>query len=123
MFDNIATDWLSCILHLNAAGLSFRHFLYYKYKYVYCIYNSNQSVFVFFQSHLNCCYNFPSIVIVFHIRTYNMYCKHSDLPDVLSPGLAVNLATSTILTANCCFDSRWIQRRTIEKGPLLNENR
>lgn len=27
-------------------------------------------------------------------------------PDVLSPGLAVNLATSTIFTANCIFDSR-----------------
>lgn len=41
-----------------------------------------------------------------------------NIPDVLSPGLAVNLATSTILTANCSFDSRCIHRRTIENGPL-----
>lgn len=39
-------------------------------------------------------------------------------PDVLSPGLAVNLATSTIFTANCIFDSRCTHLRTIENGPL-----
>lgn len=41
-----------------------------------------------------------------------------NLPAVLSPGLAVNFATSTIFTANCNFDSRCMHRRTIEKGPL-----
>lgn len=39
-------------------------------------------------------------------------------PAVLRPGLAVNFATSTILTANCNFESRCMHRRTIEKGPL-----
>lgn len=43
-------------------------------------------------------------------------------PDVLSPGLAVNLATSTIFTANCIFDSRCMHLRTIENGPLLKFN-
>lgn len=42
----------------------------------------------------------------------------SNSPAVLSPGLAVNFATSTILTANCNFDSRCMHLRTIEKGPL-----
>ena len=36
----------------------------------------------------------------------------------LNPGLEVNLATSTILTANCSPVCRWIHRRTKEKGPL-----
>lgn len=40
------------------------------------------------------------------------------LPAVLRPGLAVNFATSTILTANCWFDSLCMQRRTMENGPL-----
>lgn len=44
------------------------------------------------------------------------------LPAVLRPGLAVNLATSTIFTANCCFDSRCMHRRTIENGPLQKIN-
>jgi hypothetical protein len=39
-------------------------------------------------------------------------------PDVLSPGLEVNLATSTILTANCCAVCRWIHRLTTLNGPL-----
>lgn len=41
---------------------------------------------------------------------------------MLSPGLAVNLATSTIFTANCIFDSRCMHLRTIENGPLRNWN-
>lgn len=44
-------------------------------------------------------------------------------PDVLRPGLAVNFATSTILTANCNLDSRCMHRRTIEKGPLQIDQR
>lgn len=46
------------------------------------------------------------------------WTETSNSPDVLSPGLAVNFATSTILTANCNLDSRCMHRRTIEKGPL-----
>lgn len=45
------------------------------------------------------------------------------LPEVLNPGLAVNLATSTIFAANCWPDSRWMHRRTIEKGPLKFEEK
>ena len=41
-----------------------------------------------------------------------------NLPSVLSPGLEVNLATSTILTANCCPLPRCIHRFTILNGPL-----
>lgn len=43
------------------------------------------------------------------------------LPAVLKPGLAVNLATSTIFTANCWLDSRWMHLLTIENGPLKIE--
>lgn len=41
---------------------------------------------------------------------------------MLSPGLAVNLATSTIFTANCILDSRCMHLRTIENGPLRKFN-
>lgn len=41
-------------------------------------------------------------------------------PSVLSPGLEVNWATSTILTANCCPVSLLMHRRTTLKGPLVN---
>lgn len=51
------------------------------------------------------------------------WTETSHSPDVLSPGLAVNLATSTILTANCNLDSRCMHRRTIEKGPLQIDER
>jgi hypothetical protein len=44
-------------------------------------------------------------------------------PDVLSPGLEVNLATSTILTANCCAVCRWIHRLTTLNGPLKQTNK
>lgn len=40
------------------------------------------------------------------------------LPSVLKPGLEVNFATSTILTANCCPVSLLIHRRTTLNGPL-----
>lgn len=42
------------------------------------------------------------------------------LPSVLSPGLEVNWATSTILTANCCPVSLLIHLLTTLKGPLNN---
>ncbi len=41
----------------------------------------------------------------------------------LSPGDAVNLATSTILTANSSAVCRWRQRRTSENGPLPRTER
>lgn len=40
------------------------------------------------------------------------------LPSVLSPGLEVNWATSTILTANCCPVSLLMHLLTTLKGPL-----
>lgn len=42
------------------------------------------------------------------------------LPSVLSPGLEVNWATSTILTANCCPVSLLMHLLTTLKGPLNN---
>lgn len=45
------------------------------------------------------------------------------IPVVLRPGVAVNRATSTIFTANGWPDSRWMQRRTIENGPLKRERK
>lgn len=42
------------------------------------------------------------------------------LPSVLSPGLDVNWATSTILTANCCPVSLLMHLLTTLKGPLSN---
>lgn len=45
--------------------------------------------------------------------------KETDLlPSVLSPGLEVNWATSTILTANCCPVSLLMHLLTTLKGPL-----
>lgn len=40
------------------------------------------------------------------------------LPSVLSPGLEVNWATSTIFTANCCPVSLLMHLLTTLKGPL-----
>lgn len=45
------------------------------------------------------------------------------LPSVLSPGLEVNWATSTILTANCWPVSLLMHRLTTLKGPLENNAR
>ena len=40
------------------------------------------------------------------------------LPSVDKPGLEVNFATSTILTANCWLVVLWIHLRTMLNGPL-----
>ena len=44
--------------------------------------------------------------------------KSAYAPSVVRPGLDVKRATSTILTANSCAVSRWIQRCTMLNGPL-----
>ena len=45
------------------------------------------------------------------------------LPSVDKPGLEVNFATSTILTANCWLVVLWIHLRTMLNGPLeYNQN-
>ena len=52
------------------------------------------------------------------VMTYKRICEVTHLPSVLRPGLEVNLATSTIFTANCCLVSLWIHRLTTLNGPL-----
>ena len=57
-----------------------------------------------------------------HCTSYSeiQYRNCDVLPSVLSPGLEVNWATSTILTANCCPVSLLIHLLTTLKGPLNN---
>lgn len=47
---------------------------------------------------------FKSVInfILFIKRVFFKIKSQESLPDVLRPGLDVKLATSTILTANCC---------------------
>lgn len=55
-------------------------------------------------------------------RDWSMETRRTEtsghLPSVLSPGLEVNWATSTILTANCWPVSLLMHRLTTLKGPL-----
>ena len=44
------------------------------------------------------------------------------LPSVDKPGLEVNFATSTILTANCWLVVLWIHLRTMLNGPLKHNH-
>lgn len=51
-----------------------------------------------------------------YISTSSLYNMYS--PAVLSPGLEVNFATSTIFTAKICPVWRWMHFRTTLNGPL-----
>lgn len=58
------------------------------------------------------------------IRLERVTVRDRDLlPSVLSPGLEVNWATSTILTANCCPVSLLMHLLTTLKGPLNNTDK
>lgn len=68
---------------------------------------------------------FHLVHLAYNNQHRGFHCSHTlkqalprSLPSVLSPGLDVKLATSTILTANCCPVSLLMQRLTTLKGPL-----
>lgn len=94
---------------------------------IYHILETNSNCFHWFEYyvHLKWCNEIYSKTIWVQTDKFNVCNFHRELntqlynlPEVLSPGLAVNFATSTILTANVWFDFLWMHRLTIENGPL-----
>lgn len=99
---------------------------------IYHILETNSNCFHWFEYyvHLKWCNEIYSKTIWVQTDKFNVCNFHRELntqlynlPEVLSPGLAVNFATSTILTANVWFDFLWMHRLTIENGPLKKKSK